>query len=134
MSYQHPTDPLLTLPIPRMGTRWLNLNGQRNHWADYRTKHDWKAITQLQIDRFRPPRNLPPCDVQFLYFFHANRRRDLANFIVDKPVIDQMVKAGIWSDDNAKVIRILPNVFITGKEFTEGVVVYAYPMQGAHHA
>ena len=124
-------DPLFTLPLPRHGAPWLNLNTNGGHWSkDRRTKQLWQQITMVQAANFRVPRNLPPCELQFTYLFETNRHRDGANFIVDKPVIDYLVREWhCWPDDNTNWIRVLPNILLVRPSQPEGVILRAYPKE-----
>lgn len=124
----HGSEPLFTLPLPRNGAPWLNLNRKGGHWSrDYQTKTAWKQIAMVQCANFRVPRNLPPCDVQFTYLFKQDRGRDGANWIVDKPIIDYLVKTWYcWPDDTTDWIRVLPNILLVKPGQPEGVIMRAY--------
>jgi len=60
-----------------------------------------------------------PCfdcaEVQVVYYFRTNRRRDQDNF-TPKLLIDAMREAGILADDNAEALRLLPVEFRADKQ------------------
>ena len=124
-------EPLFTLPLPRNGVDWLNLNRKGGHWSkEYKTKQAWQQIAMVQCTNFRIPRELPPCNVQFTYFFQQERSRDGANWIVDKPVIDYLVKQWrCWPDDTTEWITVLPNILLVRPSQPEGVIMRAYPKE-----
>jgi len=60
-----------------------------------------------------------PCfdcaEVQVVYYFRTNRRRDQDNF-APKLLLDAMREAGILADDNAEALRLLPVEFRVDKQ------------------
>lgn len=55
-----------------------------------------------------------PCEVRIEIGFHQNRTRDPHNYVgtVCKSVIDGLVKAGLWPDDNPEWVTVVEPVLV----------------------
>jgi len=92
----------LMLWIPHPGI-WLNQN-DRSHWrAVHKRKKEWETITMSALLYNNFPRNLPPCQVDSIFIFARNARRDPMNFTATtKVIIDELVRWRCWPDDNQR--------------------------------
>jgi Holliday junction resolvase RusA-like endonuclease len=63
---------------------------------------------------------LGPSTVQVSIPFSNERRRDPHNYTgtVVKWIIDGLVRAGVWADDNPKYVTVLDPVLVIGNEVT----------------
>lgn len=129
-------DPLFVLRI-RKPDEWLTLNrhgtrGSRfvvqslkKSWADATT---WAARDQLRRSLWWPTRPLPPCRLEWTFQMSTARNRDPDNFILTrKPILDALVREGVWLDDSPEFVSNGEIVF-TYPFPVEGVVVRAYPL------
>lgn len=82
-------------------------------WKYDQWKSDWQAAGFYAWKEHRF--NLPwtgllgtPCDVKLDLGFRQNRRRDPHNYVgtVTKWVIDGLVRAGLWPDDNPEWVTV----------------------------
>ncbi len=87
------------------------------HWSVfYRTKKAWiGAARQLaEVSGLGP---LPPCQVKVIIPFREKRRRDPHNYVgtVCKWIIDGLVEAGVWPDDNPDWVEVAePELVVRG--------------------
>jgi crossover junction endodeoxyribonuclease RusA len=86
-----------------------SLNQERTkHWSwRARRVRAWRAVA-LDAARLLPhPRELGPSSVSVVLPFERNARRDPSNFLPPvKALIDGLVEAGLWPDDNAAWVTI----------------------------
>jgi hypothetical protein len=61
-------------------------------------------------------RPLPPCTVQVAIPFRTNQRRDPHNYVgtVVKAIVDGLVRAGVWPDDNPDWVTVLEPICYVG--------------------
>ena len=89
----------------------LSLN-DRLHW---RKRHELEQVWQMAA--FVAARNaklkgLGPSVVNITYVVQHHRRRDPHNFAAtSKPILDGMVQAGVWPDDNSDWVTVNDPVF-----------------------
>lgn len=87
----------ITFTIP--AALWLSHN-QRLHWADKGKRT--KALREMGYltARAEKVRDLDTCHVAVFIGYPRNGKVDPANAAVVKPLIDGMVDAGVWPDDD----------------------------------
>lgn len=101
------------------------------HWGKLRRHLDpWKLTAQVTWNnQYRRTNNLQagPAWVQVCIPFDVARRRDPHNYVgtVVKAVIDGLVRAGAWPDDNPRWVRTVEPVLIRGSR----VIVNIYEEQ-----
>lgn len=93
----------LTFTIPP--ELWLSHN-QRLHWAQKsrRTKELRSLGWAESVAAGLRHANLGPCHVAAFIGYPRNGRADPANAAVVKPLIDGMVDAGVWPDDDSTYV------------------------------
>lgn len=92
----------VTFPQP---DKTLNLN-DRLHWRTKASRtRAWRTAANVaataQLGRTAADRSRPPSLVRVTFPVTQNRRRDAANWhATTKPIVDGLVDAGVWPDDN----------------------------------
>lgn len=130
-------EPIFTLRIPRP-CEYITLNNsgtRSNRWAYQTMKRQWVEATiwalrsqmRKQGILIPPISPLPPCTLDWAFYFNTNRRRDPDNYVATrKPVLDTMVReAMLWPDDNPTWVSNLEPRLIYIKGHTEGVIITA---------
>jgi hypothetical protein len=84
----------------------LNMN-DRTHWRKLATQvRAWR--TAAYVGARDIGRLLPPCNVTVTLPVRDNRRRDPMNYVKTvKPIIDGMVDAGLWIDDDSTWVTVM---------------------------
>jgi hypothetical protein len=114
------TEPDLTLDLgPALGPIISVNRIQGSHWALTRpTKDAWRdgiqwlaqggKIAGLDIVRGKP------CALRFVLPFQVGRRRDPSNYVdsVVKWMVDGLVRAGVWPDDNPEYVEVLEPLLV----------------------
>lgn len=100
----------------------IAVSKRRAVWRDVAT-----TITKAHMRHVTKP--LPPCTVRVTIPFPVNRRRDPHNYTgtVVKAVIDGLVRAGLWPDDNPNWITVLDPELVVGST----VFVHIAPREDA---
>lgn len=101
LRFPPPDKPWSVNEIPRNVKERIAQSHRKQQWRD--------TTTMLAKAGFRHvPKPLPPCRVQVWIPFPTNRRRDAHNYTgtVVKAIIDGMVRAGLWPDDNPDWILV----------------------------
>lgn len=97
------TDRFFDFPSPTCG--FLNMNDREHFRVKARKAAAWKLAAYYGGLGTAPTpsgRALPPSVVQCRFEVIGTRRRDPHNwFATVKPVIDGLVQAGLWPDDNS---------------------------------
>ena len=110
------------LTLNRQGTRgsWRDVSTLKRQWYDATA---WAVRSQLR-DVARP---LPPCRLEWDFHVRLRRRRDPDNYVLTrKPILDCMVREGLWVDDAPEFISNSEIQFVVTDK-TQGVIVRAYP-------
>lgn len=109
-----------------------------NDRTDWRTRHRqtraWRHASKVwalqQLGRSPSERRRPPCMVRVEFPVRDNRRRDPHNMAPTvKAIIDGLVDADVWPDDNDKWVIVLDPTFVKpdGPVATAPVVVHLIP-------
>lgn len=99
------TGEVYELVLERVGRKWITAN-ERLHWAAKAKKvAQWRDMTAWQASKLGwrfPFGARVVCEMRF----NTNRRRDPANWApTAKAVLDGLVDAQVFPDDNAKYIE-----------------------------
>lgn len=106
---------VISFPAPG---KTITLNG-REHWAlKARLNKMWRqAAWAAGIETGRTPgaRALPPSVVTVEIPVRGDRRRDPHNWMATvKPIIDGLVDAGLWPDDDQAHVAVSEPVLVVG--------------------
>lgn len=118
-------------PIP---AEPLSLNkANKLHWAERRRLTDpWKHLawaTALQA-RLADALRQAPCTVTVHIPFPTNHRRDPHNYVpVCKAVVDGLVKAGVWPDDNPAWVTVTEPVLVHDPHHRVPAAVHLVPRE-----
>lgn len=108
---------MVTLELGPAPAKPLSLNEMNGmHWADRRRRTDpWKALalyTAMQAN-LAAVVNGEPCCVTVRIPVQGRYRRDPHNYVpVAKAVVDGLVKAGVWPDDNPTFVTVMEPVLV----------------------
>lgn len=96
----------------------LSMN-DRDHWRKKaRLTADWVQAAQIAAHQARVHQKWEPVPsiVTITLPVKGNRRRDPHNFFATvKPIVDGMVLAGIWPDDNSEWVTVTePSLHVGG--------------------
>jgi hypothetical protein len=98
-----PTEPDYVLHVPRT-SGWLTANQRLHHMARARLSRQWRDATAWRCRHITETFTTGVrvvCELRF----HGNRRRDPGNWApTAKAIVDGMVDAGLFPDDNAKYV------------------------------
>ena len=81
----------------------------------------WRTMARLQAEVLMSSAPVFPLegkwDVELTLPFTRNGRRDMSNYVstVVKSVVDGLVDAGVWPDDNFRHVRVIEPSFIIQK-------------------
>lgn len=83
-----------------------------------KVKRKWGEAAQRAAERLNGARSLPPSIVRVTIPFSTNRRRDPHNYVatVVKPIVDGLVRAGCWPDDNPEYVTVAEPTLVVGTE------------------
>lgn len=84
-------------------------------------KRQWVGYLTLLKHKFPIPK-FKKCSIKLELTFKTNRNRDPDNYF--KIISDALVRAGILSDDNYKLVEWLPVEFYTSKEEKTLIIIY----------
>jgi crossover junction endodeoxyribonuclease RusA len=114
------TEPDVTLDLGPPFGPILSVNRTTGHWAKtssvktaWRDGIQWLAqggkIAGLATIQGRP------CALRFVLPFQVGRRRDPSNYVdsVVKWMVDGLVRAGVWPDDNPEYVEVLEPRLVT---------------------
>lgn len=107
------TQPDIEVPSENWLKRQLHVTGGSGKHVVRAKLTPWKEVSWYawKQQRYGPVGAVlgQPCDVQVVLGFHTNRRRDPHNYIgtVVKSLIDGLVLAGVWPDDNPEYVTVL---------------------------
>lgn len=117
------------LVIYRGGKRWLTANKRENRYAKARTIRQWRDITAWLA--FQGLRDVKVnhahvvCELRFSTF----RRRDPSNWApTAKAVVDGLVDAGIFPDDDA-VHVVGPDMRLGPSQTGEALIVHIFNLE-----
>lgn len=96
----------LTLTIPR--NEWMSSNGRQPHWAEVNERRRaLHARTIVEARRQHIAPRTSPTVVWILVGYPTRAAADPANaYPTVKPVIDGLVHAGIFTDDNSDLVTV----------------------------
>lgn len=121
--------------------RILSLNDRDHHQTRARRVAAWRsraAAAGLLVGAGPRARAVGPAVVEVELSFRDRRTRDAHNFVATvKPIIDGLVDAGLWPDDNGEHVATLEPVLVRRPD--RRVVVRLLPLvcslcTGPHHA
>ena len=127
-------EPIATLFVPRLGRDWITAN-KRQHWTKTAALvSEWRGMTLLCAHEQRFPRRLPFCEIQPVFYFDTNRRRDPGNFVLTtKVIVDALCTGpkpphgwGSWVDDDPRYLREFMPRLTVSKDHIEGVYLLCY--------
>lgn len=88
----------------------LTLNKKLGHLAQARLVKEWRTMAYWAACQLGAPsvRAHPPSTVQLVIPVRGSRRRDPSNWMPTcKAVIDGLVDAGVWPDDNEEWVTVV---------------------------
>jgi crossover junction endodeoxyribonuclease RusA len=94
-------------------TRPLSVN-EKVHWAAARRRlAPWRSLTRQAFLLAGSP-SLPPSTVTVTVPFSRNARRDPHNYVAPlvKALIDELVQAGAWPDDDPTWVTVIEPVLV----------------------
>lgn len=110
-----------TIRFERPWKAWSTNEGthtRQGHMVRLKQKDAWRraAITAATDADLRLP--LGPSTIQVTIPFDTGRRRDPHNYVgtVCKSVIDGLVQAGVWPDDNPEYVTVIEPKLVVGTE------------------
>jgi len=110
LTFPVPGEPPSVNKSPRSRGAAIGWSKKRQEWRDTCAAY---AAEHPVISR-----GLPPSMVQVTIPFSTNRRRDPHNYTgtVVKWIIDGLVKAGAWPDDNEDWVSVVDSRLVVGNE------------------
>ena len=134
MNAAEPPSWTLTFPQPAK-PRTMNHRGPwRAAWGATKTWRNTAAHHALTLGRSPSERRRPPCLVRVSFPTSTpNTRRDPHNWAPTvKAILDGMVDAGIWPDDNDQWVTVLdPRFHQVPRNHIGDVIVEMFPRAGA---
>lgn len=93
-----------TLTFPP-GTKLINVNNRENRYARAKTTKALREMARVLAVKQKIPQ-MEKARVTAAYFPPDRRRRDSSNilFLSAKAALDGLTDAGIWQDDNDKIV------------------------------
>ena len=119
-----------TLKIPKADD-YLSLNDRIHHMRRHALEQSWQQAAYIvacaTLGRTPADRARPPATVTVTLPFKKGGRRDPHNYVATvKPIIDGLVKAGVWPDDTPEFVTVAEPAFRVGRDFTDVLVHLAY--------
>lgn len=113
-----PDDPWSVNEIPSSVKAKIKQSKQKQAWRDTSTLIARSEMAKLGIRRVEGQQLLMSSNVQVTIPFRMNRRRDPHNYVgtVVKAVVDGLVRAGLWPDDNPEFVTVLEPLLVVGTE------------------
>lgn len=110
-----------TFPAP---DRLISLN-DRDHWAKRsRLTRSWRTSAKLYALADKMPKGLPFSRIEITLPVRDNRARDPHNVVPTcKAIVDGLVDAGMFADDNSKHLTLAEPVLAVGDRVTVTIVV-----------
>lgn len=130
-----PARPPEKFKIPAPG-KYLNLNERLSPMARYRREQDWQQAAYIaacaSLGRSPAARARPPATITLTLPFARNARRDPHNYVATvKPIVDGLVKAGVWPDDTPEYVRTVePSLLVTRGTDLDVIVLLNYSTRG----
>lgn len=121
---------LFRLRIPCAGLPWLNMNDRMHHMARSRLVKKWREMTKYQWLAQGRPGPQPPSVIFTTLIFTRPVTRDAGNFMATtKPIIDELVKLGVWPNDDGRYIDEHRPRLVVNSKSARGVILRAYPQE-----
>jgi hypothetical protein len=115
------------LEIDRTGKKWITANDRLSWQAMSRQVKNWREISAWRAHREWGRITFGRAHVICELRFSSRRRRDPANWApTAKAVIDGLVDAGIFLDDNSEHV-IGPDMRLGPTQSNEELIVHVYP-------
>lgn len=124
---------MTVIRVPSGGER-LSMNG-RYHWRERAARTEaWRKAAYIGATRLGTPaqRRQPPSAVLCEFPVRDRRTKDPHNLAPTvKAIIDGLVDAGVWPDDNPEWVTVVdPRFLVVGPKWrTEPVMVHLLPRE-----
>lgn len=124
---------MIVLELGAVPAKPLSMNETNLHWAVRRARTDpWKHLAWATATNagLAQALNAMPCVVTVVIPVPDKRRRDPHNYApVSKAVVDGLVKAGVWPDDNPRYVTVTEPKLVYDRRRTAPASVYLVPRE-----